>query len=320
MSDPDTTAPGALVSVLVRSMDRSNLAQALQSVEDQSYQDVELILVNAKGGHHRDYAGEARRVPIHLVNQGGAALTRPQAANAGLAAASGRYLTFLDDDDTIDRDHLKNLVQAIQAEPDGAVVYAGVRCIDRADPEQKVTRVFGTTMGSRAQLLAGNFIPIHGPLFPGYMRRYARFDEGLLTYEDWDFWLQLAQHARFVYTHAVTATYFTGGTSGVSPQVPDMDAVREATRALFEKWMRLSPDEFRNICNLYHESCAALETTRQELATAKQALLAAESANRAQALTLESVYASRSWRLTWSLRQVKSAWMRLRSGRNGQSQ
>ena len=243
MNDAQT----ALVSIIVRSMDRPSLDQALASVALQTQEQIEVIVVNAKGGLHRDPGTHCGRFSLSLLNQGGVPLSRPQAANAGLDAAQGRYLAFLDDDDALDPDHLTRLVTAIQMEGEDAVVYAGVRCIDKSDPQQTVSRVFGEPLQCVAQLLAGNFIPIHAPLFPAHLRQHARYDEALATYEDWDFWLQLAQHARFVYTDRVTATYFTGGTSGVSPQVPDMDAVRLATRALFAKWMLLTPDEFKGI-------------------------------------------------------------------------
>ncbi|MCX7176986.1 MAG: glycosyltransferase, partial [Proteobacteria bacterium] len=210
-----------LVSMIVRSMDRETLGAALDSIALQTYANVEVVVVNAKGGTHGDLGHHCGRFPLCIVNQGGIALSRPQAGNAGLDAAHGMYLAFLDDDDTLDPDHLSHLVDALQAESGAVVVYAGVRCIDRNDSERKISRVFGEPLESTAQLLAGNFIPVHAPLFPRHLLGHARFDETLETYEDWDFWLQLIQVARFVYVNRVTATYFTGGTSGVSPLTPD---------------------------------------------------------------------------------------------------
>lgn len=296
----------ALVSIIMRSMDRPSLAEALASVALQTHDQIEIIVVNAKGGLHRDLDAHCGRFPLRIVNQGGAPLPRPQAANAGLDAARGQYLAFLDDDDALDPDHVSHLVAAIQAETEACVVYAGVRCVDRSDPQQQVSRIFGEPLQCTAQLLAGNFIPIHAPLFPARLRQYARYDETLATYEDWDFWLQLAQHARFVYTHRVTATYFTGGTSGVSPQAPDMDAVRLATRALYAKWMRLTPDEFKRISELYHACMAELKQRRQQVASLELDLAA--SRLQAQQLTqqLEQVYSSSSWSLTSPLRQLKT--------------
>lgn len=299
-------APSALVSIIMRSMDRPSLGQALASVALQVHDPIEVIVVNAKGGSHRDPGAHCGRFPLRIVNQGGAPLSRPQAANAGLDAAQGRYLAFLDDDDAFDPDHLSRLVAAIQAEGEGAVVYAGVRCIDKSDPAQTVSRVFGEPLQCVAQLLAGNFIPIHAPLFSAKLRQHARYDESLATYEDWDFWLQLAQHARFVYTDQVTATYFTGGTSGVSPQAPDMDAVRLATRALFAKWMRLTPDEFKGICNLYHVAAAELKSSQHEVVRLELALAESRLQNERVAQQLQQVYSSTSWALTQPLRQLKT--------------
>ena len=298
-------APSVMVSLIVRSMDRPSLGQALASIALQTQDRVEVVLVNAKGGLHSDPGVHCGRFHLRMVNQGGAPLSRPQAANAGLDAAQGRYLAFLDDDDALDPDHLARLVTAIQMEGEDAVVYAGVRCIDKSDPQQTVSRVFGEPLQCVAQLLAGNFIPIHAPLFPAHLRQHARYDEALATYEDWDFWLQLAQHARFVYTDRVTATYFTGGTSGVSPQVPDMDAVRLATRALFAKWMLLTPDEFKGICNLYHVAAAELKNSRQEVMRLELALAESRLQSERLAQQLQQVYSSTSWSLTEPLRQLK---------------
>ena len=306
MSNPDLIQTPVLVSIIIRSMDRTTLIETLASVALQTCDGIEVILVNAKGGTHSRVTDHFNRFPVRFVNQGGASLTRPEAANAGLDGATGQYLAFLDDDDALDPDHVSGLLTAAQAEGGEAVVYAGVRCIERGDEAQKITRIFGAPLESTAQLLAGNFIPIHAPLFPSHLRQHARYDETLTTYEDWDFWLQLAERTRFVYTHKVTATYFTGGTSGVSPQEPDMDAVRLATRVLFSKWMTRAPDEFRNICNLYHVTSAELQKCREEMIS-----LACEIAEvRLQHAILEkqlnTLRSSRSWTWTQPLRRLST--------------
>lgn len=291
MSNPESQPSVPLVSVIIRSMDRQALGEALAAVARQTCDNVEVVLVNAKGGMHGEAGGHCGRFPLRLVNQGGAPLSRPQAANAGLDAAAGRYLAFLDDDDTLDPDHLCVLVAVMQAHADVVVAYAGVRCMERGDGERRISRIFGAPLESTAQLLAGNFIPVHAPLFPRGLLQCARYDEALETYEDWDFWLQLAQHARFVYSNRVTATYFTGGTSGVSPQAPDLEAVRRATRVLFAKWMRLTPDDFKKICDLYHNASAEVQKSHAEIGSLQQ--------------QLREVRLSTSWRITGPLRWLK---------------
>jgi len=310
-----------LVSIVVRSMDRASLGEALTSLALQTYDNVEIVVVNAKGGTHAVVGEDCGRFPMRIVNQGGAPLSRPQAANAGLDAARGAYLALLDDDDTLDPDHLVHLVAAIQAESQATVAYAGVRCIDKDDRERRVTRIFGEPLESTAQLLAGNFIPIHAPLFPRNLLEHARFDETLEAYEDWDFWLQLTRLARFVYVNRVTATYYTGGTSGVSPQTPDWDAVRRATRMLFAKWIKTTPDEFKAICDLYHRSRADLLANQAE-ATRLQQMMQDHDVRLAEALAqlaetrsqcdtagrqLQEVLSSTSWNLTKPLRLLKTA-------------
>ncbi|MBI4204743.1 MAG: PIG-L family deacetylase [Betaproteobacteria bacterium] len=317
-----------LVSVIVRSMDRLTLAEALTSLAAQTYPNIEVLVINATGKQHSPLPDFGGRLIMRLV-ESGAPLTRSRAANAGLDAARGQYAAFLDDDDTLDPDHLSQLVATLRSEGDGAVVYSGVRCMARNDPAHKITRVFGEPFESRAKLLAGNFIPSHAPLFPRrFAENGARFDETLDVYEDWDFWLQLAQTARFVYVDRVSATYFTGGTSDVSPLAFDPEAVRRAARTLFSKWKdHISPDEIKALGDLYHQSQAEvagikaalqdreadirqleyqidgydseLRRKEREVKAYLQQLAAAET-------SLSHVLASRSWRLTQPVRTASA--------------
>lgn len=315
-----------LVSVIIRSMDRELLSDALDSLALQSYPHLEVLLVNAKGGKHSDPGPRCGRFPLRLINAEGARLDRAAAANAGLAAAAGELVAFLDDDDTVDADHYQQLVSAQRAAGSDSVVYAGVRCMDRADAERKVISVFAEEF-AWVKLLAGNFIPIHAPLFP---RRYyndgLRFDESLQCYEDWDFWLQLAQVARFVLSPRVTATYFLSGTSGVGIGQADPARMQQAAVILHTKWHgRIGGAELSAIGELYrlrnsecqqardqsrwHErEMQRLQAENQQLhGSAEQWQALAElwqaEAEKRQAI-MHGLLHSSSWRLTAPLRAV----------------
>lgn len=87
------------VSVVVPTYNRSAfLRQAIQSVMDQTCQDIEILVVD--DGSIDDTAsvitgfGDQRIVYIHQENTG-----RSAARNRGLAQARGEYVAFLDDDD-----------------------------------------------------------------------------------------------------------------------------------------------------------------------------------------------------------------------------
>ncbi|MCZ7649664.1 MAG: PIG-L family deacetylase [Thermoanaerobaculia bacterium] len=105
------------VSVVVRTVDRpALLAEALASLAASSYRRLEVVVVNDGGAPPEVPAGfpfAVRR--LDLAPRRG----RGGAANAGIGAATGSHVAFLDDDDLVEPEHFEVLA--------GLVSAAGVR-------------------------------------------------------------------------------------------------------------------------------------------------------------------------------------------------
>lgn len=107
------------------------LPRCLDSVLKQDYSDWECVLVD-DGSRDRslqicdDYQKrDARFLVIHQKNQGVSA-----ARNAGLAVASGEYISFVDSDDWLDSDYLSTLLNGLTAGCDlsvGGIYYGDER-------------------------------------------------------------------------------------------------------------------------------------------------------------------------------------------------
>ena len=229
----NSTPTPPLVSVVIRTMARPTLTRALASVSAQTWRPLEVVLVDAAGTGNatRDYAD----VPVQVVSTC-TRLDRPRAANAGLAAARGAWITFLDEDDTVEPDHVALLLAAATL-ADLPVAYGQTRLIG----PDGVQRLFGGPV-SRAALLRSNYIAIHSALFSrAFVDRGIRFDESLATFEDWDFWLQLSAETDFAFTGKATAIYRAAAGESGAGAGPNLD--REAALAqrnrLMQKWQAL---------------------------------------------------------------------------------
>jgi hypothetical protein len=226
-------SPPGLVSVIVRSTGRATLEQTLESIDAQTYPACEIVLVDALGAGHRPLCQRPQRHSLRMVEPG-QPLIRPLAANAGLDQARGALIGFLDEDDFLEPDHVANLVAASRAHGDAAV-YSATRILMEDD---RVSEIAATPFSLLA-LHYANFIYCASVLFP---RRFldlgCRFDATLEVLEDWDFWLQIAQHAPFQLVPLATANYrATTGTSGVSEvQGGRGDAFHRAWETMHSKW------------------------------------------------------------------------------------
>jgi glycosyltransferase involved in cell wall biosynthesis len=231
--------PSPLVSIICRTMDRPSLSDTLASACAQSWSNTEILLVDATGKGLASSITDDLNPACRLISTG-EPLDRPRAANAGLDAASGDYLLFLDDDDWIAPEHIETLVNALGEHPGYDLVYANVR-VTRPDgsPTDKIfDHAYDPVL-----LRRDNYIPIHAVLFSRrLLGAGCRFDESLSIYEDWDFWLQCSAHTDFLHIDAETAFYRQGGASETAlineQSKYDGETIQGKARiALFNKWL-----------------------------------------------------------------------------------
>ena len=128
-----------LVSVIVPIYNvEEYLNQCVQSIRQQSYHNLEIILIDDgspdKCGEMCDgYANEDSRVKVIHKQNGGLS----DARNAGIEAATGEYITFIDSDDFIMQDMIECLMEVMNSENVDIVQCSFTRDADYAMVEKE---------------------------------------------------------------------------------------------------------------------------------------------------------------------------------------
>jgi GT2 family glycosyltransferase/glycosyltransferase involved in cell wall biosynthesis len=216
-----------LVSIIVRTVGRPELTEALASIAAQSHTNIETLIVDARGDGLPSMQLSAGQTLVST----GAPLSRPKAANAGLDAVSGEYVMFLDDDDWLSASHVENLVHELQSSPTSIAVYSSTQ---RTTPSGELLDEFFARDFDIAFLRRDNFMPIHSVLFRSQaLTAGCRVDENLDIYEDWDFWLQVARLGSIHHVDKITAFYRAGGDSETAV---DTEQEKYDAKSLSGKW------------------------------------------------------------------------------------
>ncbi len=112
------------VTVLIPTYNRPQyLAEAIQSVIDQTFQNWELIVLNDGGVDVADVVAkfaDPRIIYVNNTDNRGSA----HRGNQGMAMARGEYIAHLDDDDSYYPNHLEVLAKALDENPEAAVAYS----------------------------------------------------------------------------------------------------------------------------------------------------------------------------------------------------
>lgn len=173
----------SLVSIIIPAYNhRDALTTCLASLEAQSYQEIEIIVVDdgSTDGTEARFASRASTRPYLFIrrdqNNGAAA-----ARNRGAEAATGDALLFVDADAVLRPDAVLKLMQALKASPEAAFVYSSFRF------GLKAFRVgpFDPDALRRGPLIHTTAL-VRRSAFPG-------FDESLKKFQDWDLWLTVVE-------------------------------------------------------------------------------------------------------------------------------
>lgn len=186
------------LSVVVPTVGRADLAKALRSVQEQSVPADEVLVVDDRADPADDLPGVPGLSVTTLRSGGGGAAA---ARNAGMAAAQGDLIAFLDDDDAWLPHHLASAQGLLAARPDvdvyasaGRVRYQDGRC--EVEPSVRYTGrrsllafFYGRTSwaGRRRRVMTPTLV---------FRREVAqiRMDQGLPALEDM-WWLLQAEQA-----------------------------------------------------------------------------------------------------------------------------
>ena len=283
------------MSVVVRTKDRPTLlVEALASVAAQAGPAREVVVVNDGGAAVAGVVGQfAGDLTVHAVELH-PGHGRCAAGNAGLAAARGRFVLFLDDDDLLVPGALAALTQAAAED---AVVYGRVDAYlypatGPAPRPQRPHKVFATPYDPDA-LLFENFIPLIAALMPRQALVDAGgLDESLECFEDWDLFLRLGDRLSFRYVDTPVAEYrmfgdaFVLGRGGQTLQHRGRAAIYAKHRH------RYTPDAVSRML-FYAKTVLVAEERDRELAPLRERLAGLERERELLTARLEGTQAER---------------------------
>ncbi len=131
------------------------------------------------------------------------------ARNAGIAASSGEYLAFMDDDDRRLPGSLDVQLSVLEAEPDASFIYGPVLMgnADRCEPTGEIRQSHheGDIFW---ELLKGNFVYANTALVRRRcIEEVGLFDTTLRGLEDWYLWISLAERYRVLLSRDPVGIY-----------------------------------------------------------------------------------------------------------------
>jgi glycosyltransferase involved in cell wall biosynthesis len=182
------------VSVVIPVYNRAHaVCKAVESALQQTHPPHEVIVVDDGSTDESSETlarfGERIRI-LHQENRGVAA-----ARNAGIAAATGTHILFLDSDDVLDPSCIARELARFAEDPSLGLVFTGTEFFD---PEgllvRPSTECVDGQVAEELLLLERNIIStVSGVMVPrSVLERTGSFDERLRVSEDWDFFYRIA--------------------------------------------------------------------------------------------------------------------------------
>jgi glycosyltransferase involved in cell wall biosynthesis len=190
---------GTLISIIIPTYNRARLLrETVESVFAQTYQDWELLVIDdgsTDGSRtYLEMLAHPRLRPVLLAHSGNPARVR----NAGLRAARGSYVAFLDSDDLWHPEKLALQIEDMHAHPECGWSHTGLALVDERG--QEIPPVGGRRLPAARgwileALITGRAIAATSAMLVRrqLLQRVGDFDESLPVCEDIDLFFRFAE-------------------------------------------------------------------------------------------------------------------------------
>jgi glycosyltransferase involved in cell wall biosynthesis len=248
-----------LVSVVIPAFNRGSvLTNALQSVLRQSFEELEVIVVDDGS---RDATSEtvlrvAQSDPRVRLIRHGSNRGAQAARNTGIRASVGRWIAFLDSDDTWVYDSLELRIDAAQSRKvevvhsPGFVLRFGGGARDKFEVPPLSGNVYRDLLRAPSPLFQALLISAR------VLHAIGGLDESIVAYQEWDTAIRLAKRFEFAFVAEPTFVYDCRGMDTISKNLPRAAkgyeqilkkhlrdiALQVGPRAVSEHYVRLSSE------------------------------------------------------------------------------
>lgn len=275
VSTQQSALSNPLVSIVVHTRNRPDfLCRSLQSILEQTYPTIEILVVNDGGVDVQelitclDTNGMIRYFNLPKT------VERSAARNLALRQARGHYIAYLDDDDRYYPNHVATLVNQLQ-KTGSQVAYTVARRVtaDVVDGAVQVTEAdipFALDYNPQ-RLLIENYIPILCLMHErSLLEKSGLFDEKLTRLADWELWIRFSQQTHFEYIPAVTCefTRHAGDSTGTPANAAHFlasckEIFRRYAHLVYHRQELLQWQQtvlYRKTCGLYDALLALVES------------------------------------------------------------
>jgi glycosyltransferase involved in cell wall biosynthesis len=256
------------VSAVVPTYEREDkLKRALESISDQTYTDIELIVVDDNPSQeYRDKVenavqeiSEETDFPVRrILNDDGQGVS--SARNLGIRKAEGRYIAFLDDDDEWKPEKIEKQAEKIKEEEGVKAVYTASEMYDEGEVKDIVRKTPGLDLDS---LLERDRIgsPSKVMIEKEWLEKIGGFDEDIPSAEDWDLWIRLMkQGCNFAYIDEPLTRYHQSDDSKSS----QFEIATEGREKITEKHSRLLEEASSKVRARHHINRAKKQYTLRD--------------------------------------------------------
>ena len=311
-----------LVSAVVPTYgDDGTVCRAVQSVAAQTYEPIELVVVDdcsprpARDDVAAVDTSSLHRVTVHRheSNQGASA-----ARNTGIEHAEGEFVAFLDDDDEWRPTKIERQVDRYrEVGDDVGAVYTGIEQVD-ADGRTNSVSTPGPEGWVTRRLLLGNFMGSFSILLADAesVAAAGELDERFPSWQDWEYYVRLSQVCAVA---AVPEPLVVRHNEG--DQISgDFDAKADVSAPLFVEKYRSLADEYGRLFGRRFQGRVAYETgyaglRNRRFAAARRHMLRALAYDPSNTAALAYLLAAAGGGATYDrLRALKRSVVRLASG------